>query len=301
MTSNQDFGSRYPTTGETPVGAGGYPREALPPTGYGPATAAPPYTPPLPGAAYPTQPAYPTDPAYSTSSGPEPSTAEVAKDQAANVAGSAADAAQQVAGVAKEQVGQVTAEAGRQVKQLLGQAQSELSDQAQLQQQKAAAGLHALGVQLSAMARGSDQPGVATDLAEQAGQKAHEFAGWLEDRDPGSVLDEVRSFARRRPGAFLAMALGAGVLAGRLARGLAADPEDAGTGSRTPPTPRTDGYRARPATSDWSSGLPALDVGTASIGGVPTTSQSGLGSEAYGTGQVPDWTGRPADDLGQAR
>ena len=66
---------------------------------------------------------------------------------------------------------------------------------------------------------------MATDLAQQAAEKAHQFAGWLEQRDPGSVLDEVRAFARQRPGAFLAIAFGAGVVTGRLVRGLTADPD----------------------------------------------------------------------------
>lgn len=151
------------------------------------------------------------------------STTEVAKSQAGDVAGGAKDAAQQVAGAAKEQVGQVAQEARTQVKQVVGQAQAELSDQAQTQQTKAAGGLHSLGDQLAAMASGSDQPGMATDVAQQAADRAHQFAGWLENRDPQGVLDDVRSFARRKPGVFLIAAVGAGVLAGRLARGLSAD------------------------------------------------------------------------------
>ena len=76
------------------------------------------------------------------------------------------------------------------------------------------------------MARNSEQDGVATDLARQAADRAWQAAGWLTDRDPGSLLNEVRSFARRKPGTYLAIALGAGVLAGRLTRGLAAPAED---------------------------------------------------------------------------
>ena len=53
----------------------------------------------------------------------------------------------------------------------------------------------------------------------------------MADRDPGALLDEVRSFARRKPGTYLAIALGAGVLAGRLTRGLTAPTDDT-------PTPR---------------------------------------------------------------
>lgn len=152
------------------------------------------------------------------------STVDVAKSQAADVAGGAKDAAADVAGTAKEQVQEVAAEAKNQVKNVMGQARSELTEQAQTQQKKVAAGLSSLADQLSAMAAGSDQPGVATDVAQQAADRAQEFAGWLDNRDPQGVLEDVRAFARRKPGVFLVAALGAGVLAGRLARGLSADP-----------------------------------------------------------------------------
>lgn len=217
----------------------------------------------------------------------EPSTTDVAKDQASQVAGSAGDAAQHVAGVAKDQVGAVTSEATRQVKQMLGQAQSEFSDQAQAQQEKLASGLHGVGDQLKAMAQASDQPGMASDLAHQGADKAHEFASWLENRDPGGVLEEVRSYARRRPGMFLAVALGAGLIAGRLARGLAADPDDVGAengpGAKTPPEPRrVPADVARPAVDrDVSAG--ALPAGNAAAG--------------YGTAAVPDPAGRAGSDV----
>jgi hypothetical protein len=156
----------------------------------------------------------------------EASTTEVAKDQAGQVADTAKQAGSQVAGTVKEQAGQVTAEAGRQAKQLLSQAQSEITEQAAGTQQRVAEGLHALADELTGMARNSEQDGPATDLARQAADKAHQAAGWLADRDPGALLDEVRSFARRKPGTYLAIALGAGVLAGRLTRGLTAPTDD---------------------------------------------------------------------------
>ncbi len=161
-------------------------------------------------------------------------TTEVAKEQAADVADSAKQAGTQVAQTVKEQAADVTNEAGRQAKQLLAEAQSELGEQAAQQQQKVAGGLHALADELDGMVRGSEQDGVATDLARQAAEKARQIEIWLEDRDPGSLLDEVRDFGRRRPGTYLAIAAGAGILAGRLARGLSA--------SSDIPTQRTGGY-----------------------------------------------------------
>ena len=236
----------------------------------------------------------------------KPSTADVAKDQASNVAGGAADAAGHVADVAKDQVGQVTAEAGRQVKQLLGQAQSELSTQAQAQQEKLAGGLHSVGDQLKAMANNSDEPGLATDLAHQAADKAHQFAGWLDQRDPGSVLNEVRSYARQRPGTFLAIALGAGLVAGRLARGLAADPDDMSK-STGKSAPRVDSLTSGGTTAQLDPGMPTAgypESATAGYGGLPLGAAGTASPEGdlYGTGAVPDWTGKPGSDvLGDAR
>jgi len=174
----------------------------------------------------------PTVPTIRASAGPDQtSTTDVAKDQAGQVADTAKQAGAQVAGTVKEQAGQVTAEAGKQAKQLLSQAQSEVTEQAAATQQRVSEGLHALADELTGMAKNSDQDGPATDLARQAADKAHQAAGWLADRDPGTLLDEVRSFARRKPGAYLAIALGAGVLAGRLTRGLTAPADDTPSGT----------------------------------------------------------------------
>ncbi len=170
-------------------------------------------------------PAAPLAPPSASQNGDSPTT-EVAKQQATEVADTAKQAGAQVADTVKEQAGQVTAEAKNQAKQLLSQAQSELSEQAAGTQQRVSEGLHALADELSGMARNSEQDGVATDLARQAADRARTAAGWLADRDPGSLLDEVRTFARRKPGTYLALALGAGVLAGRLTRGLTAPTDD---------------------------------------------------------------------------
>jgi hypothetical protein len=148
------------------------------------------------------------------------STTNVAKDQASNVAGSATSAGQHVASVAKDEAGNVAAEAKAQTKNVLQQARTELTQQANDQQQRVAGGLRSLGTELGSMAEGNQESGLATDLARQASDKAHEVADWLENRDPSSLLGEVKTFARQRPGTFLALALVAGVAAGRLTRGL---------------------------------------------------------------------------------
>jgi hypothetical protein len=189
-------------------------------------------------------------PAYGES--PTNGTTDVAKDQAAGVAGSAKDAGQHVAGVAKNEAGNVAAEAGRQVKDILGQTRGEISRQAAEQQQRVAGGLRSLGTELGSMAERSDESGVATDLARQASGRVHDLADWLDQRDPGSLLDEVKSFARQRPGAFLAIAVGAGLAAGRLTRGLK---DDSASSSSTGTTAPATGYA--PATTPATGYTPA--------------------------------------------
>jgi uncharacterized protein YjbJ (UPF0337 family) len=150
------------------------------------------------------------------------SSTDVTQDQAAGVRGTAAQAGRQVAGTAKDQAGEVVSEARDQARALMDRTRSEVGEQAATQQQRAADSLRSLSGELRSMADGQQEPGMATDLARQAADKAGQLASWLSEREPGDVVAEVSRFARRRPGTFLAVATAAGVLAGRLTRGLAA-------------------------------------------------------------------------------
>lgn len=166
---------------------------------------------------------------------------ETAKDEAAAVAGHAAGQAKSVAGTAKAEAANVAAEAKTSARGLLYQAKSDLTDQAGAQQQKAAEGMRALSSQLNTMADASDKPGVATDLVRQAAERSQSVASWLDNRDPGSLLEEVKSFARQRPGTFLLAAAGAGLIAGRLGRSLQAGAPD------TQPSPSKPAHVSSPA------------------------------------------------------
>lgn len=182
---------------------------------------------------------YSTD-SYSTGGTGTSSKTDAAKDEAAEVKDQAVDSAQNVAETAKTEAANVASEVKSNARNLLDQARTDLTEQAGNQQQKAAQGLHSISSELHTMARASDQPGVATDLVRQAAERSASVATWLENRDPGSLLTEVKSFARQRPGAFLLAAAGAGILAGRLSRNLSAGAPDqsangsAGAASRAP-------------------------------------------------------------------
>jgi hypothetical protein len=130
---------------------------------------------------------------------------------------------------AKEEASKVTDEARRQVRDLTGQTRDELTSQARQKKDRAVGGLRSLSDELQSMSSSSEQSGMAADLAQEAARRTGDLAGWLDRREPGELLEDVRTFARQRPGLFLTLAAGAGVLAGRLTRGMtqAASQQDA--------------------------------------------------------------------------
>ncbi|MFC4857340.1 hypothetical protein [Actinophytocola glycyrrhizae] len=154
------------------------------------------------------------------------STTEVARDEAAGVARRAADKGGEVAGTVGEQANRVASEADRQARNLLHESREQLTGQARQGQQRAAEGLRTVASQLQQMSDKSDDQGVASEVARQVADRTNSAASWLEHREPGDLLNEVRRFARRKPGVFLLGAALAGVAVGRLTRGAAAAQSD---------------------------------------------------------------------------
>ena len=152
--------------------------------------------------------------------------------------------------VAREQASGVAAEAGRQGRNLLEQAQGQLHEQAAEGQQRIAKKLLSLSDELRSMAENSNQ-GVAVDVAQQAASRVRDAGHWLEKREPGQVVNEVQSFARRRPAVFLALAAGAGLVAGRLTRGLKDATADDSTETAVPATAPGLGSAAEPGRLTW--------------------------------------------------
>jgi ElaB/YqjD/DUF883 family membrane-anchored ribosome-binding protein len=188
----------------------------------------------------------------STTTG-SPSTSDVAKDEARNVGQTAAQAGSQVASTAADQAKEVAHETQRQAQDLLHQGRHQLRQQTVAQQQKAASGLTSLAQELRGLADGSSQgaPGPARDLLQQASGYVEQFADRLQNREPADLLDDVRAFARRRPGTFLLGAALAGVLAGRLTSGVkAAHSDDSSTSG-------TQQYRSGYAQTNYVDPAPA--------------------------------------------
>ncbi|MEK6440736.1 hypothetical protein [Pseudonocardia sp. T1-2H] len=185
-----------------------------------------------------TQPRSGHPPAFPAENPTDPSMPQVARDEAGAVGQTAADAGRQVAETAADQAAQVAEEARRQAGDLFAQAREQAVEQARNGQHKASESLRSLASELHQMAEGGDRSGPAADLAEQAAKRVDEAARWLDNREPGDLVEEFRGLARRRPGAFLLGAAAAGLLVGRLTRGAIDANRDTGSsGYPEPPGP----------------------------------------------------------------
>jgi hypothetical protein len=155
--------------------------------------------------------------------------AGTAKDEALNVASTATDAAKGVAQTAAQQTADVVGEAARQARDLVGETRDQVRTQAETQTKRLAENVRSLAGEINGMASRSDQQGPATEIALQIADKTQALAGYLDGTTPEAVLEDLRTFARRKPGLFLLGAAGVGFLAGRLVKGATASSGDTGS------------------------------------------------------------------------
>jgi hypothetical protein len=245
-----------------------------------------------------------------------PSTTDVARDQASQVGQSASGAAQHVARHSKEQVGEVAAEAQRQARDLLGEARTQVSQQAGTQRDRLTEALMSIGSELEEMADKGGQGGIASEIARQAARQIRSMASQLDGREPTDLLGDLRSYARRRPTAFLVGALAAGVVAGRLTRGIkdesssssagrelpagrtATTPALGTTAAGTTPTPYVTPAPTQPLAPPVAPPVAADPLTAPTVGDpdIDLTGRSGLGERAPGPGPLTrDDVGRRSD------
>jgi hypothetical protein len=157
---------------------------------------------------------------------------DTAKEQAQTVAATTKDEATNVVETAKEQARAVTSDLREQTRRLTDEAREQLIDQAFAQRDSAVGTLRSLGDELSGMADRTESPGLGAQLTREAGGVARKSADFLQEREPGQLVEELRGLARRRPGAFLLGAAFAGLLVGRVTRGAkSAHSTDSASGS----------------------------------------------------------------------
>lgn len=193
----------------------------------------------------PTRPAgYPGDPSVrggtepaafgaETTGGARESSGASLKEAGRETTDTAKGEARRVAASAGEQASQVTQEAGTQVRRLMDEGLTEARTQSDTQMTRLGGRLREIADEMSQMANGSEQHGVASQFAGELAGRGERLADWLENHGPDEALDQVRRYARRNPTTFLALAAGAGLVVGRFARALqAGEPDQAsGTGS----------------------------------------------------------------------
>ena len=183
-------------------------------------------------------------------------------------------AGHRVADTAKEEARSVASEAKFQVRKLTDRVGGEVRSQASTQQHRAAGGIRDVGSQFSEMAATTTSSGLARDLVETVGARADRVASWLDQREPQDLLEEVKRFARRRPGVFLAVAAGVGVVIGRLTRSLATPSDSSDRTFAT--TPGLTGTTDQPYTT-------GLSDATGTYTGTGGTYDTGVGVGATGT------------------
>lgn len=159
-----------------------------------------------------------------------------AAEETKGVATTAMQGTRGVATEAADQMSSVVGQAKEQMQSLMGDTRAEALQQAETQAAKAAEGLRSLSQQFAAVAQGriEEAPQLQQYLST-AQQRLSAAATRLEERGPQGLLDDLASFARRRPGMFLLCAAGAGFAAGRLVRtgAVSQSGTDTGNGQRS--------------------------------------------------------------------
>jgi ElaB/YqjD/DUF883 family membrane-anchored ribosome-binding protein len=159
-------------------------------------------------------------------------------EQATQVADTATEGAKDVVHTAMDQAAEVGTEIKEQGRDVVNQARSQLRGHADDQTQQIAGKLRELGDEMRALVDGRpEQAQNVRDYADQAAGKLSDLARRLESRGFDGVVDDVKSFARRRPGAFLAGAAVAGMAVGRLLRNSSGSDAGADTTAWAPTPP----------------------------------------------------------------
>jgi hypothetical protein len=235
---------------------------------------------------------------------------DTAKEEAGKVKDTAAEAGRHVAGTTKEEAKKVGTEAKQQARQLLDTSVQELKGQAKSQQDRAAGGVRSFGDELRKMASGEGAgSGFAAQIVNEVSDRASSAAEWIEAREPADLLEEVKRFARQRPGTFIAIAGVAGLLVGRLARGIASEVKDereqqelgstgtygayGTTGTYSTDTYATDTYGTG---TTGTYGTPAGDVYGTGLAGTGTSLETETVAEEPWIGERPAGTGTPVED-----
>jgi hypothetical protein len=160
-----------------------------------------------------------TTPTAPTTTNATTTTKDAAADAAGDVATSAKDRAASVASTSTEEAKHVAQDAMSHARDVMGQSRDELRRHADEQARALGGTLTQMGDQLRAMGQGqAPPPGPLADVTSQLASAASRYGDRLSNGGFDQTIDDVKRFARRRPMVFLAAAVGAGMVVGRMLR-----------------------------------------------------------------------------------
>jgi X-X-X-Leu-X-X-Gly heptad repeat protein len=209
--------------------------------------------------------------------------ASTAREETGTIAATAAEEGKHVMSEVSGQAASVASDAKQQVSNLVQQARDELRTQGEARGEQLASGMQTFADQLSALASGRpEQAGSLGSFVSDAQQRVQSYATSLQERGPRAVVDDLSSFARRRPGTFLLMAGVAGFAVGRLVRAGATASSDgdqsssnvaSGTAMKSAASTLDSGGRADP-TRAFTSDQPAARLAQP-VASLPETERLG--------------------------
>ncbi|MEO8694426.1 MAG: hypothetical protein ABI658_12970 [Acidimicrobiales bacterium] len=124
--------------------------------------------------------------------------------------------ASDVGSTISDQTRNVANDAKDHARQIVGESRESLRSEASTQAARLATTMREIGGQLRSMSQSQSGGGMAVDVSRQLSDAANRAAEKLDTGGIDDVLTDLKRFARRRPGLFLAGAVGAGFAAGRL-------------------------------------------------------------------------------------
>ncbi|MFI8997508.1 hypothetical protein [Streptomyces sp. NPDC053542] len=181
---------------------------------------------------------------------------------------------QEVAGTAREGAAEVVKETTAQGRYLYEKARDQAAGETGAQVRRMAVGLRRIADDLRHMSDEAKPDSPAASLVRQAADRGQLLADRLERQGPDELLNEVKDFARRRPGLFLAGAALAGFAVSRVGRGIgsAASTPSGAAGEERPSVPATS--PSVPASS------PSMPASSPSAGTVPPTGYEAEASQS---------------------
>ena len=144
---------------------------------------------------------------------------ETARAESAEVAETAKQAGKEVMSEVGEQTTAVARTAKDQFGELATQTRQELKAQSEQRGEQLAARMQMWAGQMKALVEGRvEDAGELRSLIGDAQQQLESYASSLRERGPDGVMQDVRAFARRRPGMFLLAAGATGFAIGRIVK-----------------------------------------------------------------------------------